>query len=200
MTGLGERSHLASKDVDLSTHVEDIKNVLFYEDLEDVVLVGHSYAGIVIPCVANEIPERIRLLVFLDALIVDHGMSAKEVYGSSDRASKLYDRAAKHPDGYCPWAEEDLSMWGISGHEHEDWTRQRLTAHPFRTMEGIVEFNNPVALQIPVVYIKCGTVTQEARQLYLDNRGWQLYGLEAGHDAMITAPEELTKLLIQVST
>jgi pimeloyl-ACP methyl ester carboxylesterase len=198
LTGLGERAHLASPDIELSTHVTDIVNVIDYEDLSDVVLVGHSYAGLVIPSVANKIPERIRMLIYLDALTVEHGKSAMEIYGSSDRGKDLSRRASEDKNRYCRWEEEDLMRWGIAGHDDEEWVRRHLTAHPFKTMEGTVEFDNPDAHIIPAAYIKCGAVTADAQNRMLKNRGWRLLGLDAGHDAMITAPTALTDMLLEI--
>src|SRR6266511_99152 len=76
LTGLGERVHLASADVGLATHIDDVVNTILWEDLRDVVLVGHSYGGMVITGVADRIPDRIRRLVYLDALLPDSGEAA----------------------------------------------------------------------------------------------------------------------------
>ena len=75
LTGLGDRSHLLGCGVDLTTHITDVASLLFYEDLLDVILVGHSYAGMVITGVAATVPERLRLLVYLDAYLPDEGQS-----------------------------------------------------------------------------------------------------------------------------
>ena len=75
LSGLGERSHLASPEVDLDTHVQDVVNVLFCEDLRDVILVGHSYGGMVITAVVDLVPERVRQLVYLDAAVPRDGQS-----------------------------------------------------------------------------------------------------------------------------
>src|SRR5690348_12629794 len=75
LTGLGERAHLASPEVNLSTHIQDVCNALFYDDLSDVTLVGHSYGGMVVAGVADRMPERIKDLVFLDAFVPRSGQS-----------------------------------------------------------------------------------------------------------------------------
>jgi pimeloyl-ACP methyl ester carboxylesterase len=79
LTGQGERSHLASTNIDLDTHIQDIVNVIVWEDLHDVVLVGHSYGGMVITGVADRVPDRIRRLVYVDAFVPDNGESANEI-------------------------------------------------------------------------------------------------------------------------
>src|ERR1044071_4264953 len=81
LTGLGEREHLNSPDVDLQMHINDVVNLILYEDLHDVVLTGHSYGGMVITGVIDRIPERIRHVVFLDAAVPDDGMSLWDIFG-----------------------------------------------------------------------------------------------------------------------
>ncbi len=83
LTGLGERMHLNSTDVDLQTHINDVVNLILFEDLHDVVLTGHSYGGMVITGVIDRIPERIRHVVFLDAAVPDDGMSIWELFGAN---------------------------------------------------------------------------------------------------------------------
>src|SRR5689334_540175 len=79
LTGLGERAHLVRRDVCLGTHVEDVVNVLEYEELHDVVLVGFGYAGMIIPAVADRLPRRVRRLVYVDAIVTQSGQSMLDV-------------------------------------------------------------------------------------------------------------------------
>lgn len=81
LTGLGERMHLNGPDVNLETHINDVVNLILFEDLHDVVLTGHSYGGMVITGVMDRIPERIRHVVFLDAAVPDDGMSLYDLFG-----------------------------------------------------------------------------------------------------------------------
>ena len=83
LTGLGERMHLNSPDIDLETHINDVVNTILFEDLHDVVLTGHSYGGMVITGVMDRIPERIRHVVFLDAAVPDDGMSIRDLFGGA---------------------------------------------------------------------------------------------------------------------
>ena len=80
LTGLGERSHLASPETNLSIHIQDVLNVLLYEDLTDIVLVGHSYSGMVITGVADRVPDRVRRLVYLDAFVPEHGQALRDLF------------------------------------------------------------------------------------------------------------------------
>src|SRR5438874_2803985 len=79
LTGLGERVHLGGPQTDLSTHIQDVVNCIEYQDLHDVVLVGHSYGGMVVTGVADRLPDRIRRLVYLDALLPDSGESVMSI-------------------------------------------------------------------------------------------------------------------------
>src|SRR5579864_6960902 len=87
LTGLGERAHLASPSVNLSTHIQDVCNALFYEDLTDVILVGHSYGGMVVTGVADRMPERIKHLVFLDAFVPGDGQSLRDLAANPNNAT-----------------------------------------------------------------------------------------------------------------
>src|ERR1700752_3184243 len=81
LTGLGERVHLARPDIDLTTHINDVVNVILFEDLHDITLVGHSYGGMVITGVADRIPDRIQKIIYLDALVPVDGESVKTMKG-----------------------------------------------------------------------------------------------------------------------
>src|SRR5438445_13579590 len=99
LTGLGDRSHLSSPEVDLATHVQDVANVLFYEDLTDAILAGHSYGGMVVTGVAGRMPERLRRLVYLDAFVPEDGQSLFDLVGA-ERAASMRARAAANGDGW----------------------------------------------------------------------------------------------------
>src|SRR5579859_7061683 len=98
LTGLGERSHLASPEVSLDTHIQDVCNVLFYEDLTDVLLVGHSYGGNVITGVADRVPERLQQLVYLDAATPADGQSSADSFPG--RREQLEEQARQSGAGW----------------------------------------------------------------------------------------------------
>jgi pimeloyl-ACP methyl ester carboxylesterase len=198
LTGLGERSHLSSPEISLDTHVRDVVNVLYYEDLTDVILVGHSYAGAIIPCVADEMYKRISQLVFVDALLLDHGKSIRDVYGSTERGRRIIARAEKAGNYYIACEKDDLADWGLAGHPLADWAWRRFVAHPLKTLDGPVSFNHPTALKIPRTYIKCSTLIVRDLE-FLARRGWRTINLDVGHDAMITAPGELVELFERIA-
>ncbi len=99
LTGVADRSHLASPKVDLETHVADVANLIRWEELDDIVLCGHSYAGCVITGVADRLPERLRALVYLDAFIIENGQSLHDTLPPRARAAQV-EGANKDGDGW----------------------------------------------------------------------------------------------------
>lgn len=184
LTGLGEKMHLLHPSIDLSTHVLDIVNLIKFEQLEDIVLVGHSYGGMVITGVMNQIPERIHQVFFLDALVPDHGMSATDVIAKFSSFTAI--------DGivYPPWLDAKRPIPGD-------------VPHPLKTLTEKVAYNNPAAIELPVTYVAFVhpdmTVEQRATDLSWHraaSRGWVIKTLNSDHNAQRSYPEALKKILV----
>lgn len=185
LTGLGERVHLASRDVGLETHVMDVVNTLVFEELHDVVLVGHSYGGLVISGVADRVPDRIRHLVYLDALVPEDGESMMT----------MFDGARFEPmikDGFIvpPWVKPEQPI-------------PKDVPHPLKTFTDPVRLNNERARKLPATYIL--TVEAGAKEdqfsRFADRakaRGWKVLTMEADHNPQWSAPEALAKLLAAI--
>jgi len=135
LTGQGERSHLASTNVDLGTHIQDVVNLILWEDLHEVLLVGHSYGGMVITGVADRIPDRIKHLIYIDALLPQNGDSVNSLTASRPR----------HPvkDGWIP----PVWVTGNPPPPHD------VTMSALSFSQPIVLTNQPVARRIPTTYI-----------------------------------------------
>ncbi len=195
LTGLGERKHLARYDIDLDTHIADIVSILEMEDLRDVVLVGHSYGGMVVTGAADRVPERIARLVYLDAFVPENGKCLLE-YVVPERAARMRDEGEKIGRVTPP----PLSLWGITKQEHVDFVKRREVPHPYRTMCQKIVLKNEDALQrLPKTFIYCsspatGSFDQFAVK-YRRDPSWQFFELETGHDAMILMPRQLAELL-----
>ena len=196
LTGLGERKHLNSPSVDLNTHIEDITNVLFYEDLNNVILVGHSYSGMVITGVIDAVPERIEHIIYLDAFCPSDGQSI--VGMSPTEVTERRERVAKEQEDNSLPPTEGKFPWGVSEKTDLDWMEPRLTSLPIGVMYTKVRFNNPPALGIPRTFIATRGRGEEKKKK-VEERGFQYREIETGHDAMITAPDELTEILWKVS-
>ncbi len=135
--------------MDLTTHITDIANLLFYEDISDAVLVGHSYAGMVITGVASVAPERLKLLVYLDAYVPDEGQSEFDLWTPEMRAEIEADGAADR--GLRP--PPPPSLMGIDDPVLADWYQARVTPHPYATYTQPVPPGNPRSEAIPRAYI-----------------------------------------------
>lgn len=201
LTGLGSSSHLSHelKRISLDTHVKDITNLLFYEDLSEVVLVGHSYGGMVITGVAAQEPHRLAQLVYFDAYLPLEGENEialwptdqKEKY-SADLASGIRFRP--------PIAS---SMLGITDPKMSKWVQERLSPHPYSTYEDPPASSTPESASIPRTYIHCtlGPLSSwmepfaaRARKLK-----WNVHAMAWNHDVMITQPNELAELLLRIA-
>jgi pimeloyl-ACP methyl ester carboxylesterase len=188
LTGLGERAHLLTPEIDLDTHIEDIVAVLEYEDLTNVVLVGHSYAGMVIAGVAQKTAPRLAELVYLDSFLPENGKSLNDYL------------PAPHPsiDGWRIEPLDPLTAFGVSSELDLVWFTPRLGDHPERT------FSQPMALSpaktsaLRQTYIQCSQLPYFAAAAERAKRqGFRLFDLiSANHSPMVTQPDELVRILL----
>ena len=191
MTGLGERVHLAREDVGLSTHITDIVNVLEFEDLHDVVLVGHSYGGMVISGVANRVPDRIRKLVYLDAIVPEDGESVMDLAGDA-----IFSMAEPGAGGAPTW--QLVPLWVKPGKLPPMDVPQSLL-----TFTEPIVLDNPAAANIPATFIltvEAGKDT-DAFDFFADRaraRNWQVVTMEGGHNPQWFQPEALVEVLLEV--
>jgi pimeloyl-ACP methyl ester carboxylesterase len=195
LTGLGERSHLASRDISLETHIQDVLGVLEYEGLSDVVLVGHSYAGVVVTAVADRVPRRLSRLVYLDAVVPRSGQCLFDCAGPEFRG-QIEEQVRTQGEGWrIPVASaEEL---GLTRDEDINWAVPKLVPHPYRTFHEPVHFRVPSAPMVPRTYINCIGDKPRAGPRTAQARGIDDYHeLSSGHDAMITVPEEVAELLL----
>ena len=199
LTGMGERVHLLNADISIGTFVDDVVGLLEAEELEDVILVGHSFGGGPITGVADRVPHRIRRLVYLDAIVLRDRQSMFD--GFPPEEVELRARAAEATSGglAVPVPEILPPVWGI-GPDHEDWVRRRLTPHPFRSYTTSLSLRAPVGNGLPRLYVACTAPSHPGLtsfQAYVKSlSGWEWLDLATPHDVMITHPEVLTRLLL----
>jgi pimeloyl-ACP methyl ester carboxylesterase len=198
LTGLGERAHLVTPTVDLAGHVQDLRAVLEAEDLRDVVLVGHSYAGAVITGLAAdpEMARRVARLVFLDGFVPAAGQSVLELLPVQRRQAFL-DLARDRGDGWLVPLDWDsaLAGWGVTDPADLAWMGPRMTPQPLATLCQPL----PAApvLGVPRSYLHCryGPSAPIFRRFAdlarADPEAWTVVELDTGHDAMVTRPAEL---------
>ena len=195
LTGLGDRKHLANRQVDLATHVEDVVQLLEMHDLRRVVLVGHSYGGMVITGVADRLAWRLSRLVYLDAFVPENGRSAID-YVVPERAAGMREQGER--SGWI--TPPPMSLWGLTATQHLDFVGPREVRHPYASMTQPVTLRNPSETGVlPKTFIYCsspatGTFDQFAAK-YRNDPAWRFHELKTGHDAMVLMPEELARIL-----
>ena len=195
LTGLGERAHLARPEIDLDTHIQDVVAMLEAEELRQVTLVGHSYGGMVISGVAARTSGRISQLVYLDAFVPESGKSLLDYLG--ERAAAMRDAAATHGEG---WKLPSFppERFGVTSQRDTEWLTKHLGPQPFKTFEQPLAAAGGDKLKRTYVYCSkpaTGTFDQFAERLR-DDRKWTFHDVKTGHDAMVTAPGEIAKILM----
>lgn len=189
MTGLGERVHLGGPDVGLSTHIEDIVKVLEFEDLDEVVLVGHSYGGMVIAGVANRVPGRIAKLVYFDAILPEDGESVASLFGDA-----IDSMATAGGGGAEAW--QLVPRWVEEGKLPPVDVPQ-----PLLTFTEPIVLGNPVAAQLPAVFLLTVEAGKEVDDfdVFADRarrRGWQVVEMEGSHNPHWFQPEAFVKVFL----
>ena len=204
LTGLGARAHLLSPDVTLETHVKDVVGVLEYEDFRDVVLVGHSYGGMVITAVADRAADRVANLVYLDAFVPQDGQAVADLVGPTFSAM-LEEQARAEGEGWrVPAPPPAPERWGVITEADVRWMRPRIGAHPLKAFQQPVRLTNPAAAALPRTFIYCtdkpagDMFAPLAARLRAEPR-WRYRDLATGHDAMVTAPQEVAALLLELA-
>jgi pimeloyl-ACP methyl ester carboxylesterase len=190
LTGIGERSHLANPDVDLSLHIKDVEQVLWYEDLSDIVLLGFSYGGMVVTGLVDRCAERISHLVYLDALLPEDGQSSNDINGRNTEGES--------------WTVPPRPRQ-LADPEMQAWMDARRVPQPRKTFEEKVRLSKPLAEHaFSLTYIKAtadpppGPLWGAAARVRNDPR-WRYREVPTGHMVALTMPAELTALLLELA-
>jgi pimeloyl-ACP methyl ester carboxylesterase len=195
LTGLGERAHLASRETDLETHIADVLGVLEMEDLTDVILVGHSYSGIVVTAIADRAAEKVAHLVYLDAIVPRDGQG---LYNCVSPKTKAFFEEQAGGGWLIPAAAASAQFLGLNREEDLRWVIPKLKPHPIRTFREAVRLGSMPS--VPRTYINCigdkplGQPRSAQAEGIVDYHEFQ-----TGHDAMVTAPQEVAELLRKVA-
>ena len=204
LTGLGERAAQLSREVGLDTHIADVAGLIENDGLSDVVLVGHSYAGMVITGVADRVRDRIARLVYLDTFVPRDGDSMRSVAPVVIGAFLL--QARLRGDGWRV-APPPPEQFGVTAEPDRSWVQGLLTPHPLKSLYDQLRLADPdIVSRFPRTHVYCGHGGRLERlaQRVLARRpqppsdpGWRLRKLDAGHDCMITEPRGLAELLLE---
>jgi len=192
LTGLGERAHLLTPAVNVDTHVQDVLAVLACEDLRQVTLVGHSYAGLLLPVIANAAPERLQRLVYLDGTVAQSGLALFDRYPQS-RAQTAESVRTVGEGWRVPPPEWDF---GVTDPADLAWLRSKLTPQPLAACEQPAHYARDPRTFLPCTYIACIGDKAPGGERFPEGEGMAYLELATGHDAMITAPRELAQLLL----
>lgn len=210
LTGLGERAHLRDPIPSLDTHIQDVIGLIEAEELSNIVLVGHSYGGMVITGVADRMRARIKHIVYLDAGVPRNGDNfASQAPGSTPDSVAATEAAFRSlaPDGAWMGVFPPVVL-GIPP-ENTDataWLTRRLTPHPLRTWLDRIRLPNGGVEGLPRTYILCTSPALQgasfgahAARIKTDP-AWRYREIATGHDAMVTAPRETARLLREAAS
>jgi pimeloyl-ACP methyl ester carboxylesterase len=198
-TGLGERAHQSNRSINLDTHITDVLSMLECEDLRNVVLVGHSYGGMVATGVADRAPERIAKLVYLDAFVPGHGQSLFDMLPQQERARRGEEATARG-DG---WLLPPNPPPSDTSPEDVAWITPRRRWQPLGCFTQPLLLNNAGASP-PRSYIYCtrlgpGDIFGQFAKRFRSDPAWRFYEIDASHSPNVTAPEALARLLDQIA-
>jgi pimeloyl-ACP methyl ester carboxylesterase len=202
LTGLGERSHLLRPDIDLDMHINDVVAVLHYEDLRDVILVGHSYGGMVITGAADRAPDRVGRLVYLDAATPVNGQSLLDIAGPMIAATRPLGQVVDGVELVLLPAEGAGRFYGVEDPGDLEWMDDRLAGHPWKCFEQPLELTNEDALwAIPQYHVVCTSTlaTRDRAQMAAARTEGRLWDIDTGHDLMITEPEKVAAALREIA-
>ncbi|MBL8336423.1 MAG: alpha/beta hydrolase [Rhodoferax sp.] len=203
LTGLGERAHLLHAGIDLQTHIQDVAQAIEAEEMQQLVLVGHSYAGMLVTAIADRMPERLSHLVYVDAVVPKPGESWSSTHAPATRKARL---AAAQASPLFAFPPPDPGMFGLSGPDHA-WVVRRQTAHPGHTYEAPLDFDVRRVGGVRRTFISCtapALATIDAIRPRVGSAsfwdgawlpGARVVELKTGHDPMISAPQALVDIL-----
>ena len=207
LTGVGERAHLLRPGIDLETHIQDVLSAMDAQEMDDVVLVVHSYAGMIGTAVADRRPTRLRHLVYLDAVLPKPGESWSSTHASATRNARI---AAAQADPLHSFPAPDPSVFGLSDADHA-WVKRRQTPHPGGPYTHVLDFDPQRVASVPRTFINCtapplGTI-DISRLRMVDPKFWdgawlpgsQVVEMKTGHDPMVSDPQGLLALLLNLA-
>jgi len=195
-TGLGERVHLANPSIDLEAHIQDILNVIKYEDLRDIVLIGHSYGGMVATGVADRARDRIVQLIYLDAFVPDDGQSLLDL---NERDRQRMQELARSGDG---WRVPPNPTPPDTPAADVEWLTERRVDMPIKCFEMPLKLHGG-ELTLPRSYIYATRAApadtfRPFAERARSQPGWRYYEIDASHSPHVTTPDTLLPLLQKI--
>jgi len=204
LTGLGERAHLLSPSINLDTHIDDVISAIEVEELSEVILAVHSYAGMIGTAVADRVPKRIKHLVYVDAVLPKPGESWSSTQSAATQQQRLTAAQASTRFSFPP---PDPEVFGLHDADRE-WAKRRQTPHPGNTYQAPLDFDMQRVAAVPRTYVSCTqpalATIDPSRLRAKDPKFWngawlpnsKFVEIPTGHDPMISDPHALTKILL----
>jgi pimeloyl-ACP methyl ester carboxylesterase len=198
LTGIGERSHLLSPQVTLDTHIDDVVNLIQWEELSDVVLCGHSYGGCVISGVAEHIPDRIGALVYLDAFVLKNGQCLHDTL-PPEQLNMQMEATMRDGEGrkVPPIPAEVFNV----NNNDAAWVNRQCTMQPLATFKQPIKLSGKAdGIKNVTFILATGFADSPFPQFYepAKAKGWKTHTVACGHDVMLDRPEELTQILNEI--
>ena len=203
LTGLGERAHLLSPAITLDTHIDDVISAIEVEELSDVILAVHSYAGMIGTAVADRLGKHLKHLVYVDAVLPKPGESWSSTQSAATQQQRLTAAQATTRFSFPP---PDPEVFGLIDADHA-WVKRRQTPHPGNTYQAPLNFDVQRVAAVPRTFVNCtqpalGTI-EPSRLRAKDSKFWngawlpnsKIVELKTGHDPMISEPAALTRIL-----
>jgi len=199
LTGVGERSHLLSRKVNLDTHISDVENLMRWEDLSEVVLCGHSYGGCVIGGVADHVPERIRALVYLDAFVLESGENLAQ-HVPEPQYKQLLEGVQAIGDG---WKVPPIpaEVFNVNAADRE-WVNRQCTMQPLDTFEQRIQLSGVRKISNITFVLANGFLEGSPFPPFYERakaQGWKTITVPCGHDVMLDLPDDLAEILVNAS-
>jgi pimeloyl-ACP methyl ester carboxylesterase len=197
LSGLGDRAHLGGSEIDLGLHITDICATILCEDLTDVVLVGHSYAGMVITGVADSIPQHIAQLIYLDAVVPEPGSAVFDMI-PPEAVEQLRTSMIRFRGRRCFPPASSTAM-GVTIPPDAAWLEKHSVPMPIATHEQRLKLRTS-QLTVRGAYVACSSPALDAlgsSRKRAQDAGWRYFTLATGHDPMITSPKELCYTLLR---
>ncbi len=202
LTGQGDRRRELTPTVGIAAHVADLSELLWFEDLHDVHLVLHSYAGVLAGPIAEQAAGRLASVIYLGAFIAQPGQCLLDVE-PPETARRYRELAASGGDGwFVPVSPSFLDQWGITDPDLRSRVAARLTDFPLRCQTDPVEYDPAALEQIRKIYIGHTDPPLASLRASFDRAvtaGWETYQLPYGHDLMLVAPSETSALLAAIA-
>jgi pimeloyl-ACP methyl ester carboxylesterase len=204
LTGLGERAHLLAPVITLDTHIDDVISTIEVEELHDVILAVHSYAGLIGTAVADRLGKHLKHLVYIDAVLPRPGESWSSTHPAAMQQQRL---SAAHATPSFSFLPLDPEVFGLHDEDHA-WVKRRQTPHPGHTYQAPLEFDVNRVAAIPRTFVSCTqpalATIDPSRLRARDPKFWEgawlpnsrFVELKTGHDPMISDPAALAKILL----